>query len=261
MKKRIKHIIQKTFAIRQFQRMYRLLYRLSLKGMNYGAAATSPAFSGEKYLLKILKKRLPERPVIFDVGANTGQYASLVLSEIPSAQLYSFEPSLLAFSKLQKNLGNHENVQLFNLGLSDEEGVKMLFSAEGASVQSSFIGKNQSALAEEATVTTLDLFCAEHHLEHIDFLKIDVEGFELNVLRGAKTLLKEKKVDFIQFEFGNHQKLARHYLSDFHEILGGFTLYRVLQNGIEPLANSDFEELFLVTNYLAIANTKTNILI
>lgn len=224
--------------------------------MNYGSAATSPVFSGEKTLLKTIKKHLPNDPILFDVGANEGQYASLAFSEIPGAIIYSFEPSLFAFSKLHQKLGDFKNIHLFNIGLSNVKGVKKLYSSKEASVQSTFISRNQSLFVEDVSVTTLDSFCEENHIEHIDFLKIDVEGFELQVLLGAKRLLDQKKIDFIQFEFGNHQKLARHFLSDFHEILDGFTLYRVVQNGIQPLKQDDFEELFLVTNYFAVCQTK-----
>lgn len=256
LKKHIIYTIHKLLAIKRLQFIYSLLFRISLKGMNYGSAARSPAFSGEKKLLKTIKKQLPNNPVMFDVGANQGQYTSLLFSEIPEALIYSFEPSLSAFNKLNQKLGDHRNIHFYNLGLSDVKGVKKLYASKEASVQSTFISKNQSLFVEDVSVTTIDLFCEENDIEHIHFLKIDVEGFEFQVLSGAKRLLNQKKIDFIQFEFGNHQKHTRHFLSDFHELLGDFTLYRVVQNGIQPLCKNDFEELFLVTNYFAVAKNK-----
>src|SRR5690349_11732121 len=103
-----------------FQKPFELLYKLSIKGMNFGLSETSN--SGEKYVLKLIQKETPS-PTIFDVGGNKGQYSNLVNSVFSgNAEIYSFEPGHATYTELVKNTKNIPNIHTNNFGLGSGEG-------------------------------------------------------------------------------------------------------------------------------------------
>lgn len=109
------------------------------------------------------------------------------------------------------------------------------------------------AAVGQIELRTLDDFCAESGIDRIHLLKLDVEGGECAVLKGAKRLLSEGRVDFIQLEFGGCNIDARVFWQDLFYLLSGqFELYRILRDGFEPVARYDErEEIFVTTNFLA----------
>ena len=99
----------------------------------------------------------------------------------------------------------------------------------------------------------LDSFCEQQMIDEVDFLKIDVEGGELEVLRGASNLLEEKKIKVIQFEFNAMNVLSRSFLKDFYNILGGYAIFRLLPDGLVALgAWNPANEIFRYQNLVAI---------
>ncbi len=233
------------------------MHFLSLKGMNYGEA-NNPKHSGELNLLKLLKRNFHGSEVtILDIGGNMGQYALLVKKVFgDTVNLYSFEPSGKAFDRLKKNSLKY-NFQAYKFGFSNLEKEIQLFGSESGGVISSVYQLTQDdgvvfEPIEKIEVKILDKFCQENLIEHIDFLKIDVEGHELEVLRGAQNMLQEGKIDYIQFEFGSQNIASKAFLSDFFNLLDKYNIYRVLQNGIFQIQYNYRYEIFLTSNYFAI---------
>jgi FkbM family methyltransferase len=155
------------------------------------------------------------------------------------------------------------NVHIRNVGLSDREGEAILHSpGEGSKLSSLHDTRTRltrvgasAVLDEPVVVTTLDRFCADEGLERIHFLKLDVEGHELSVLRGASTMLDAGRVNAIQFEFGCADLESRTFFRDFFYLLSGrYRLYRVLQNGLYPIDRykETYEVFKRATNYLAL---------
>jgi len=107
---------------------------------------------------------------------------------------------------------------------------------------------------EAIKLTTIDAYCAENQIERIHFLKLDIEGHELNALNGAKKMIKDNRIDFIQFEFGGCNIDSRTYFQDFYYFLkDNYTIYRILKDGIYELSNyKEIYEIFITTNFLAI---------
>lgn len=106
----------------------------------------------------------------------------------------------------------------------------------------------------EVEIKTLDQYCQENNIEEIDFIKIDVEGFEMNVFEGAKNLLLNNKIHAIQFEFGSQQVYSKNHFKDFYDLLSPhFILYRILKDGLEEIKIYEPKhEIFRYTNYLAL---------
>lgn len=252
-KKEIKQFFLKIFARKGLQVAFDTLHWIALRGMNYGAA-NHPINSGELFFLQYLKKKCGTNLVIFDIGGNVGQFTTLANKVFEGkARIYSFEPTLKAFNNLFQSLKDERNIELFRIGFGSEKGFIEIYYDKAGSVQATaFKDKGKTLQSEIVQITTLDNFCEEMNISHIDFLKIDVEGYELFVLQGAKELIENKKLRYIQFEFGNQQILSKHFLKDFKDILLDFKIYRLLQNGFIEINDNPRYEIFQTSNYIAI---------
>lgn len=223
--------------------------------------------NGEKWVLHYFKKNMKtsaQNKIVFDVGANTGQYTQL-LSQIfndKTTIIFSFEPSAITFSELAKRLKSHNNIRIFNFGFSEKSEEIAFFSNDPNSTSSlasiydrqlEHIGLTMQ-LSEKINVVTIDYFCIENNITHIDFFKIDVEGHELNVLKGAANMIKEKRIYAIQFEFGACAIDSRTYFKDFFNLLSkNYHLFRIVKNGMHPINKyNQILEIFNYSNYLAI---------
>jgi len=247
------------------QNLFRKLFYFSLKGMNYSSASNYRQ-NGERHLLKSLKNYFgKDKPVIlFDVGANVGDYSNSVIEIFKDStfQLTSFEPLKSSFEELKNNIQPSENINLINKGLSNkEDNLTIHFDKEASKLTSLYPRKLDHVnidfnLEEEISVTTLDTYCMENSIKSIDFLKIDVEGHEMAVFMGAKELIKNKNIDFIQFEFGGTNIDSRTFFKDFFELLSpNYKLYRIVKDGIVALPKySEAIEIYLSCNYLGIRN-------
>lgn len=175
--------------------------------------------------------------VVFDVGANIGLH-SLYASKLvgTNGKVFSFEPVNKTFNRLKENIeiNSVTNISAYNLALSNENGKEtMTISLDGFDAWNSIAGNQQiigeNFVEEKIVIQTLDDFVKEHcpNLK-IDFIKIDTEGWELNVLEGAKDYLKNNS-PFLMVEYAlNVLENFDRKLEDIFDTLTsyGYTLYR-----------------------------------
>lgn len=151
--------------------------------------------------------------IVFDIGANAGQSAETMLVEFPSSRLFCFEPSKSTYSELQQRHKQSTRVQCFNLALSNEERSAKLELNE-SSVLRRLVGELDSTgnptETEDVSLTTIDAFCTEQQISRIDYLKIDTEGHELQVLAGAELMLSSERVCLIELELGMNPENSYH---------------------------------------------------
>lgn len=154
--------------------------------------------------LKSLNQKRPFRTV-FDIGANEGQ-TSLHFNEMfPQARIFSFEPSSQTFEKLKANVQGIPQITPIRTAVGTTEG-SVTFKNTGSSVNSSIldylnpIGEDMVCNEEEVPLRTVPSICEEHKLAGIDLLKIDTQGYDLHVMKGAESLLKAHKVGVILTE-------------------------------------------------------------
>ena len=157
---------------------------------------------------------LREKMTVFDVGANVGELTLLFSRFVgENGRIHSFEASRAAFRKLEIvcRTTNRRNVKLNHLGVSDKSGLIRLhvyddnylsFNSQAVRQISEFGAPVVSVETEETPAVTIDDYCRENKIEQIDLLKIDVEGAELQVMRGAQQMLAAKKIKCLTFEFG-----------------------------------------------------------
>lgn len=245
------------------QPFYARLYKVALSGMTIDLGWDADN-SGERECLRTVRARVLRKscPVVFDVGANVGQFAQNVLSAFgQNVSLYCFEPSREAFIKLQRNFRGRQNVRPFNCGFGrrNETGI-LFFDVPGSPCAtlhrpSANTTPWKMKYEEQVEVRRIDDFCLEHGIEHIDYLKLDVEGHELSALEGCSGLLHSGQVDIVQFEFGQCNLYSRTFFHDLFSFFDPhFRVYRIIRHGLYAIERySEQYEVFLPTNFLAVS--------
>lgn len=144
--------------------------------------------------------------VIIDVGANVGLFALAFADIFKDARVIAFEPSQRTYRRLQRNLyesGLMDNISLENIALSNAEGIaRFLDNPDSPATNHLLPSQSESNSQDDSNYVTvecqtLDSYCENHSISHIDLLKIDVEGFECQVLQGARSMIQRKAVSWI----------------------------------------------------------------
>lgn len=141
--------------------------------------------------------------VILDIGANIGSHTlPMAAASGSSSLIYAFEPTDWAVSRLKRNLALNpkieSKVRVCQVALGDQEkdsieGFYSSWSLTTREGQQHPVHKGYFQTSTETQQTTLDKFCQTHQLSKVDLIKMDVDGFEVKVLRGAKATLKKDR--------------------------------------------------------------------
>jgi len=215
-----------------------------------------PNFSnnGEAWLNKFFAIR---SSVFVDVGANVGRWTELFLSEGGGKKGLLFEPSEYAFEVLNKRFQNMQNITVIKACVSDSVGEISFFEEPEGGETSSFDPKFSSSKAIKRVVatTTLDVEAKQHQLTHIDFLKIDTEGYDLHVLHGSAGLLSGQKIGVIQFEYNAPWAAAGSTLRSAFDLLKsfGYQVFLLKSSGLYKLNYDVYGEYFEYSNFVAVS--------
>ncbi|MDB4927011.1 FkbM family methyltransferase [Mucilaginibacter sp.] len=167
-----------------------------------------------------VKRILSNASVIVDAGANVGDVSLNINSWFPDASVYAFEPVNDTYKILVQNTSRINNILAINAGLgAKNEKVNILLSGENTINSLKITEPHQDIVgSEEITINRLDDFLLEKHLTHIDILKIDVEGFEFEVLNGSGSLI-QSGVKCIYLEVGYEREPTKVHFSDVEEYM------------------------------------------
>lgn len=146
--------------------------------------------------MHLIKFLLREGGVFFDIGANIGSY-TLIAAEQESAFVCSFEPHPLTFQALKNNIGlnGYRNVQLLNVAVGSKDGHIHLTNVPGSSTNHIELNEGNNTLKIECV--RMDNFCKANNIAP-DYIKVDVEGFELDVIKSFGDQLPSVKLFFIE---------------------------------------------------------------
>ena len=191
----------------------------------------------EKPLMRSLRRVLPKSGVFVDIGANVGFISRQIAESLPEARVFAFEPNPRIYPILRANLKGFSNCQLFNVGLGASEGRLEFFHGKESSV-GSFVPAYASQHPSNSSggritksivrVTTGDALLSQ--IETVDVMKIDVEGYEMEVLKGMSNLLSKGVIRTMFFELCPFaQRWAHKQPRDIIDLLveSGYTIYEI----------------------------------
>ncbi len=187
----------------------------------------------ERAAKEIINRALPADGTFVDIGANIGYYTRMAARIVgPTGQVLAFEPLPKAFRLLERNTSALLNVSLFQVALGNQSAT-VSFYVHPSGDQSSTIRMKRAL--ESLRVEMIKLDSLIEHFKRLDFIKIDVEGTELDILHGARKTI-ERFQPVVQFEF--LQRYAEQNgtrLADFEEFFyaipkADYSIWRVSEN-------------------------------
>ncbi|WP_198032905.1 FkbM family methyltransferase [Mesorhizobium sp. L48C026A00] len=231
-------------------------------------------FNGEYYLqARVVDAARPEQELtIFDVGANRGEWTVALLKDVKkrrpdirNLKVHAFEPTTTTRVFLTDRLvaeGFSGQVEVAGAAASDRSGnLRMAVMSPTGGTNSLVFDKTMETAALgfiEVPLVTLDQYCLDRGIRHIQMAKCDTEGNDLNVMRGASRLLSAGAIDVFQFEYNHCWVRAGAFLKDVFELSDGlpYRVGRIMPDHVE-LFDSWHPELerFYQSNYVLVKET------
>ena len=203
---------------------------------------------------------------IFDVGANVGDWSIAAARRMPRARIEAFEIVPDTARRMAANLAASglDRIRLHPVGLSDSNGTApVAYFPHISEFSSAAIVQPGEVEWRDCEVRTGDAFCEEHGIEHIDLVKIDVEGLEGHVLKGFARMLAAGAIDAIQFEYGHLNASVRFLLGDFYDLLQehGYRLGKMFPDHVLfHEYNAWRDERFRGPNYIAVHRDRADLI-
>lgn len=250
------HQIRNLLSRPSTQPLFSRLLTLCHAALNYGGGQ-SVSSSGEMDVLRLLRdaswRTTPS--TIFDVGANDGEYLRAVLDILGDrAQVWCFEPQAATYRTLESSFARYSSVRTRNFALGRQPGVAQLHFEAGGSTTASLAGNAVGSATQEVQVVTVDQVCEHEAIEQIDLLKIDTEGYEMDVLQGARRMIEAGRIRSIQFEFGYTFLATPYHFSDLWELLASqYAIYRILRHGMVEIPRYSHDlEIYKIANFFCV---------
>lgn len=225
--------------------------------------------NGEKVFIENLFKTFKANgggKIVFDIGANIGEYSTMLLDNSQKngveVELHLFEPTKSCFQTISKKFNSKSNVTLNNFGVSDSNATAQIFYDKEQSGLASLYQRNldsynlQLNQSEEITLKRIDEYIQHKNIQHIDFIKIDIEGHELKAFDGFGNYLNSDFIDYIQFEYGGANLDSHSSLMEIYKFFEDreFTVAKIMPNGLEIRKYGPYMDNFMYANYVAISN-------
>lgn len=251
-KKRLQRAIARSHSNRAAQ----LLARAASMYLNsFHNRSASADWNGESRVIQVVTEFSPA--VVFDVGANVGDWTRRFLAASPNSAVHAFEPVPLTADVYRQDTGGRAKLTETALGASD--GFTTVFVPAGTtSVLASAVLKGHGSPIE-CEVLRGDRYCEENAIAKIDFMKIDVEGGEFSVLQGFARMLSSNSIRAIQFEFSEASTAARVLLADIYELLPDFHIGKVYPDTVDFRPYCPSMEQWAGLNYVAVHESWTEL--
>lgn len=226
-----------------------------------GRLFSDPERNGE---YRFARKHVRNGMVVFDIGANIGEYSTYLLGRAPGLKIHCFEPVGATFATLQQNLRGYVNsgqVVLNQCALGEARGgAEMFVYQDNAGSNSLYFHDYHAALSQSIRKETVPVSTVDDYIESlgepcVGLMKVDVEGHEFDVIRGAAESLRCGRIECIQFEYNNYWRRSGHTLLEMFTLLrslNDFSFYRLTPWGRLPISHLDARiDDFRQSNYLA----------
>lgn len=217
--------------------------------------------NGEFWLVKqFTRNHQGNKKLFVDIGARFGEWTDETLDcssdERVANKMVVFDPAPESYSYLKAKYENRTNVDVRNLAVSDGQGeVKFYVDGPFSGINSLEYVEDSSEI--EVATTSLDLFLSEWTKDYKIFVKCDTEGHDLYVIKGAKTALKQGKLEMLQFEYNHRWIGANASLHALFEFMADmpYSLGKLKRNHIEVYEKWHPElERYFEANYVLVHN-------
>ena len=163
----------------------------------------------EKDTCYMINKYIKKDSIFFDIGANEGFFSLVASKKIITGKIYCFEPQKNLLKIIEKNLlkNNFKNFFLLDFGIGESEYFTNLNVFQDTNTGASSILKKHflNTKKTKIKIKSLDHFVSEERLyDQIDLVKIDIEGYEIQAIKGMENLLKEKKIKTLLIDYHMH---------------------------------------------------------
>lgn len=258
-------IMETLLGRRALWRFGRLIYQYARRD-----GPNNPEINGEFALHRKVSEwasRRGEPFIVIDVGANVGYWSSHLLDAceragVQEVRLWAFEPSDEIRTKLAsrlQSLSSDYEISISAEAVADKVGQAAFDARPGISgvkhlLTDAALAHGDTPSVDVAVTTLADVLQAEH-IETADFVKSDVEGFDLSVLRGAAPLLAAGRIGIFQFEYNHCWVSTRSFLRDVFELVEKFpySVCKVVPGGVDAYESWHIElETFFESNYLLV---------
>jgi len=218
--------------------------------------------NGEFRLLELLRPFNPQ--VLFDVGANRGEWTEAARRLLGPRSIHAFEIAPSMAADLRVHFRDAPEVVINDFGLSDAAAnVEIDFYLDGAHTGTTMLTQDHvhdksPRLRQQARVERGDVYCERCGIETIDVLKVDVEGVEPRTLAGFARLFEHGKIGLVQFEYNSINITSRHLLRDFYQFFEGygFEVGKLWAQGVSFGPYDFTEENFRGPNYVALHKSR-----
>jgi FkbM family methyltransferase len=258
--------VQVRFALRSLMRIsgrsfpYRV-GRLLMSEARFDVP-NDPACNGEREVqATVLRYGEPGRKtVVFDVGANVGDWTCALLEQaagLATLDVHAFEPCSGTYDILLSRIGTlsvSANVVPVRKACSSSSGAGSLHVVGVGAGTNSLTCAEPADSIEQIELVSIDDYCRTSDIDHVSLLKIDAEGHDIEVIKGATRMLKQQNIEVLQFEYNQRWIFNSAFLRDVFNILSpwGYRIGKVTPYGVEFYESWDWElETFREGNYLA----------
>lgn len=156
---------------------------------------------GVDYRSDLIRRGFRPKTVI-DVGANEGQAAMHFLEAFSAADIHCFEPVQSTFERLKRRVGSY-SCRCVQQAVGRKVGEATVYVGDNP-LTNFLIRNSPNSTGQKVAVTTIDAYAAEQRIGVIDLLKVDAEGFDMEVLAGAEQCFAEERIKFVLIEVGFH---------------------------------------------------------
>lgn len=198
----------------------------------------------DKQEIALLKKYIKKGDVVLDIGANIGFYTKLLSDLVGgNGKIYAFEPDKTNFSYLQKNAANLKNVSLINKAVSDKTGTITLYQSDLLNVDHKTYATNDYTSKTEIESVSMDDIIPN---KKVDFIKIDIQGFEYFAFQGMKEIFKQNEdlkiiAELYPYGLNNSGIKVEQFVSYLRN--SEFYIYKMSENALNILTDDDVKSL------------------
>lgn len=225
---------------------------------------TSDLLLGE---IRVIEKYIEDdkNTIVFDVGAYVGEWSNEVLKKHPNVTIHQFEPSPESFKNLcvnRPNIIRKGQIVSNNIAVSSSDVQVNFFYYPNCAVLSTLFRRNSrvestfglNPIIKRVSSITISNYCKANKIDGIDFLKIDTEGGEFDVIKGAGEMIKYRSIEFVQFEYGGCYLDSNTTLKDVFDyfVAYGYGVYKIESDRVVRITKffPEFEN-YEYSNYIA----------